>query len=40
MSLDYRPSGAIRGFNLEIRIKADQLRDIKLSRQESTYGTF
>lgn len=40
MSLDYRPSGLIRGFNLEIRIKADQLRDIKLSRQESTYGTF
>lgn len=40
MSLDYRPSGIIRGFNFEIRIKADQLRDIKLTRRESTYGTF
>jgi hypothetical protein len=40
MSLSYRPSGTVRGFNFEIRIKADQLRDIKLTRQESTYGTF
>jgi hypothetical protein len=40
MNLDYRPTGIIRGFNFEIRIKADQLRDIKLTRAESTYGTF
>lgn len=40
INFDYRPVGLIKGFNLEIRIKADQLRDIKLTRQESTYGTF
>ena len=40
INFDYRPVGLIKGFNLEIRIKADQLKDIKLTRQESTYGTF
>ncbi len=40
LNFDYRPLGDIRGFNLEIRIKADQLKDIKISRQESSYGTF
>jgi hypothetical protein len=40
LNFDYRPSGIIKGFNLEIRLKAPQLRDIKLTRQESTYGTF
>jgi hypothetical protein len=40
MNLDYYPSGIRRGFNFEIRIKAEQLRDIKLTRQETSYGTF
>ncbi len=40
LNLDYRPTGLIRGFNFEIRLKAPQLQDIKLTRQESTYGTF
>jgi hypothetical protein len=40
MNFDYRPSGIIRGFNFEIHLKAPELRDIKYTRQESTYGTF
>ncbi len=40
MNFDYRPTGIIRGFNFEIRLKSPQLQDIKLTRQESTYGTF
>lgn len=40
MNFDYRPSGLIRGFNFEIRVKADQLRDIKLTRTENSYGQF
>jgi len=40
MNFDYRPTGFYRGFNFEIRVKADQLRDIKLTRQESSIGNF
>jgi hypothetical protein len=40
LNFNYRPVGLIKGFNLELRIKADMLKDIKLTRQESTYGTF
>jgi hypothetical protein len=40
LNFDYRPVGYVRGFNFEIRLKAPQLQDIKLTRQESTYGTF
>ncbi len=40
LNFDYRPTGIIKGFNLEIRLKAPELRDIKLTRQESTYGQF
>jgi hypothetical protein len=40
LNFTYRPIGLIKGFNLELRIKADMLKDIKLTRQESTYGTF
>ena len=41
MNFSYRPPGsAISGFNLEIRIKAPQLQDIKLTRTENTYGEF
>lgn len=40
LNFDYRPLLPYRGFNFEIRLKAPQLQDIKLTRQESTYGTF
>ncbi|MDP4200601.1 MAG: putative LPS assembly protein LptD [Bacteroidota bacterium] len=41
MDFSYRPPGSrISGFNLEIRIKAPQLQDVKLTRTESTYGQF
>jgi hypothetical protein len=40
MNFDYRPTGFIRGFNLEIRLKAPQLQDIKLTRTENSYGQF
>ncbi|MDP4219682.1 MAG: putative LPS assembly protein LptD [Bacteroidota bacterium] len=40
LNFDYRPTGIIRGFNFELRLKAPELRDIKLTRQESTYGQF
>ncbi|MFI5263706.1 MAG: putative LPS assembly protein LptD [Candidatus Kapaibacterium sp.] len=40
LNFDYRPTGIIKGFNLEIRLKAPELHDIKLTRQESTYGQF
>jgi hypothetical protein len=40
LNFDYRPTGIIRGFNFEIRLKAPELRDIKYTRQESTYGQF
>jgi hypothetical protein len=40
LNFDYRPIGIVRGFNFELRLKAPELRDIKLTRQESTYGQF
>lgn len=41
MDFSYRPPGSrISGFNLEIRVKAPQLQDVKLTRTESTYGQF
>lgn len=40
LNFDYRPTGIIRGFNFELRLKAPELRDIKYTRQESTYGQF
>lgn len=40
LNFTYNPIGIIKGFNLELRIKADMLKDIKLTRQERTYGTF
>ncbi len=41
MNFSYRPPGSqISGFNLEIKIKAPQLQDIKLTRTENTYGEF
>jgi hypothetical protein len=41
MDLSYRPPGSlISGFNFEIRIKAEQLHDVKLERTENNYGEF
>jgi len=41
MNFSYWPPGSgFSGFNLEIRIKASQLQDVKLTRTESTYGQF
>lgn len=41
MRFGYRPPGsAYSGFNLEIRVKAPQLQDVKLTRTENTYGEF
>lgn len=40
MNLDYRPTGFVRGFNFEIRVKAEQLRDLKLTRTDNSYGQF
>ncbi len=34
MTLAWNPIGYLRGFNLEIRIKAPQLRDIKITKRE------
>jgi hypothetical protein len=39
--LSYRPPGSnYSGFNFEIRVKAPQLQDVKLTRTENTYGEF
>jgi hypothetical protein len=49
MNFSYRPPGSsstdylgrsISGFNLEIRVKAPQLQDVKLMRTENDYGEF
>ncbi len=36
MNLRWNPIGYYRGFNLEIRIKASQLQDIKITKREDT----
>ncbi|MFZ1080979.1 MAG: putative LPS assembly protein LptD [Candidatus Kryptoniota bacterium] len=36
MNLTWNPIGYYRGFNLEIRIKASQLQDIKITKREDT----
>jgi hypothetical protein len=38
MNFSWRPIGMYSGFNFEIRIKAPQLQDIKLTKQGSTRG--
>ncbi|MEI8134708.1 MAG: putative LPS assembly protein LptD [bacterium] len=40
INFSYRPNPPIKGFSFEIRLKAPELHDIKLTRQESTYGQF
>jgi hypothetical protein len=40
MLFDWYPIGAYRGFKLEIRIKAPDLRDIKIDKQTNNRGAF
>jgi hypothetical protein len=41
MNFAYRPPGSgVSGFNLEIRVKAPQLQDVKLTRTENERGQF
>lgn len=40
MLFDWRPIGIYRAFRLEIRIKAPELRDIKVTKQSSNQGVF
>jgi len=40
MNFNWYPAGSFRGFSLEVRIKAPQLRDIKVSKQTNSRGVF
>ncbi len=40
MNFNWYPSGVYRGFSLEIRIKAPQLRDIKVTKQTNSRGVY
>jgi len=40
MNLTWNPIGYYRGFNLEIRIKAPQLQDVKITKREDTLVGF
>jgi hypothetical protein len=40
MNFNWYPTGQYRGFALEVRIKAPQLRDIKVSKQTNRRGVF
>ncbi|HMS64212.1 MAG TPA: putative LPS assembly protein LptD [Ignavibacteria bacterium] len=40
MNFNWYPTGTYRGFSLEIRLKAPQLRDIKVSKQTNARGVF
>jgi hypothetical protein len=40
LNFNWYPAGTYRGFALEIRIKAPQLRDIKVTKQTNTRGVF
>ncbi|MEO8663951.1 MAG: putative LPS assembly protein LptD [Ignavibacteria bacterium] len=40
MNFNWYPAGAYRGFSLEIRIKAPQLKDIKVSKQTNSRGVY
>jgi len=40
LNFNWYPTGTYRGFSLEIRIKAPQLRDIKVSKQTNARGVF
>lgn len=40
LNFNWYPIGTFRGFSLEIRIKAPQLRDIKITKQTNSRGVF
>ncbi len=40
MNFNWYPAGSYKGFSLEVRIKAPQLRDIKVSKQTNLRGVF
>ncbi|MEO6695930.1 MAG: putative LPS assembly protein LptD [Ignavibacteria bacterium] len=40
LNFNWYPTGIYRGFSLEIRIKAPQLRDIKVTKQTNSRGVF
>lgn len=40
MSFNWYPTGTYRGFRLEIRIKAPDLRDIKVTKEKNARGVF
>ena len=40
LNFNWYPSGTYAGFSLEVRIKAPQLRDIKVSKQTNNRGVF
>lgn len=40
LNFNWYPAGTYRGFSLEVRIKAPQLRDIKISKQTNSRGVF
>jgi lipopolysaccharide assembly outer membrane protein LptD (OstA) len=40
MNFNWYPSGVYRGFSLEVRIKAPELRDIKVTKQTNQRGVF
>jgi hypothetical protein len=40
MNFNWVPTGIYRGFRFEIRIKASQLQDIKVTKQTNYRGVF
>ncbi|MBK8981292.1 MAG: LPS-assembly protein LptD [Ignavibacteria bacterium] len=40
MNFNWYPSGTYRGFSFEVRIKAPQLRDIKVTKKTNTRGVY
>lgn len=40
MNFNWYPSGTYRGFSLEVRIKAPELRDIKITKQNNPRGVY
>jgi hypothetical protein len=40
MNFNWIPKGGYRGFRLEIRVKAPQLQDLKITKQGSARGVY
>ena len=40
MNLTWFPIGFYRGYRLELRVKAPQLQDLKVTKQGSARGTY